>query len=322
MNYLDTAYTVFEGEIKGLEQSKEALDDNYNQFVYELDRCRGTLIWTGIGKSGHICKKIVATMQSLGIKSFYLHPSEALHGDLGLISSDDIVIAVSNSGETKELVDTIIPIRNLGAKVLAIVGHKDSSLEKMSDRTLVIGISNEVYLDLVPTTSTTTMLVLGDAIAVSIAQKRKFTKEDFGKYHPNGQLGMRLTFHVSDIMLSGTEHSIVLEGSSLEQVIFEMCRKPVGCVNIVDRKGMLVGLFTDGDLRRYLNNGGSDLKTTIVDTLMVTNPIILHPDQLLFDAIVEVISKHSVSVYPVVDSEGKSVGTLRTIDVIKSGLIS
>ncbi len=298
-----------------------SVGNEYDNFVFELDRCRGTLIWMGVGKSGHVCSKIVATMQSLGIKSLFIHPTEALHGDLGVVASEDIVILVSNSGETKELVDTIIPIRNIGARIFCIVGRNDSTLEKKSDMTLHVAVKDEVFLDIVPTSSTTATMVMGDSIAVSIAKTRGFTREDFGKFHPNGQLGKRLTLCVSDVMLTDNDNSVVLEGSSLEQVIFEMCKKSVGAVSITDKNGMLKGIFTDGDLRRFANQEGYNPRLTIIDNIMVKDPITLKENQLLYDAIIQTISSYTVSVFPVVDDKGKLVGILRIIDVLKTGLL-
>ena len=213
MKYSESAKLVFDTEIKCLSNLSKTIGENFDEFVYDLDCCKGLLIWMGIGKSGHICNKIVATLQSLGIKSMYVHPSEALHGDLGVISSGDIVVMVSNSGETKELLDTINPIKNLGARIYGIIGRCNSSLEKESEKTLIFGDEEEAFLGIVPTSSTTATLVLGDAIAIAIAKKRGVTKEDFGKYHPNGQLGKRLTLRVSDVMIGGSDNSVVLEGS-------------------------------------------------------------------------------------------------------------
>ncbi len=321
MTYSSIAKEVFSGEIECLCKLRERLGDNFEKFAFNLDKCRGYLIWSGIGKSGYICRKIVATMQSLGIKALYLHPSEALHGDLGVISPEDIVIFVSNSGETKELLDAISPIKNIGAKIFSIVGRVGSSLEQKSDMTLILEMLNEVYLDIVPTTSTTSTLVIGDALAVSIAQKRGFTKEEFGKYHPSGQLGKKLTLRVKDVMLKGAENSVVLEGSTIEQVIFEMCKKSIGAVSVTDKSGLLKGVFTDGDLRRFTNQSEYNPKTTIIDDVMIKQPITIDCNQLLYDAITQTISKHSVSVFPVVNKDGVLVGTLRAIDVLKTGLL-
>lgn len=321
MDYLNNAKTVFKKEIECLTDLASRLGNEYTVFVQSLDECSGKLIWSGIGKSGHICKKIVATMQSLGIPAVFLHPSEALHGDLGIINAEDIVILVSNSGETKELLDLTSPIHTLGARVYCIVGKKDSTLERNSDLCLSMGVLPEVYLDLVPTASTTATLVIGDAIAVGLATSRAVTKEQFGLYHPSGQLGKRLTLTVEDIMIKGDENSTVHVGSTMEEVIFEMCKKSIGAVSIIDSRGQLKGIFTDGDLRRHISQNECNLKTTIIDNLMVTSPIVLHSNQLLQDAITHTISKYKVSFYPVVDDNGALVGTVRSIDVLNTGLI-
>lgn len=321
IDYASVAKTVINKEIACLNRMVENLDNKQiSTFIQYLDNCQGKIIWCGIGKSGHICKKIVATMQSLGIQAIFLHPSEALHGDLGIVSKSDIVVAVSNSGETKELLDIIAPLKKLDVDIVSIVGRSNSTLESVSTQTLVLNGLEEVYLGIVPTSSTTGTLVMGDAISIAIASRKNFAKEDFGKYHPNGQLGKKLTLKVMDVMVKDNDNSLIVTGSSLEQAVFEMCRKSVSGVTIVDKSGAVKGIFTDGDLRRYMNSQNESFSNVLVDEVMTETPICIQETQLLSEAITSIISKNSVSIYPVVNKQGKAVGTLRMIDVVKSGL--
>lgn len=322
MNYSDIARCVIEKELACMNQLYSLLGISFDNFVSRLDSCKGTLVWTGVGKSGHICRKIVATMQSLGIKSIFIHPVEALHGDLGVLSSDDVVVAVSNSGETREILNLIQPLRNLQVEILSITGKNNSTLERLSDGALVITGLKEAFLDIVPTSSTTCTLVLGDAIAASIATKRKFTQDDFGKFHPQGQLGKRLTLRNHDVMLSGNDNSVIVEGSTLEQAVYEMCKKSISAVSIVDADGYLKGYFTDGDFRRFMSSNCEKINSICIDDIMRINPICLKENELLYDTIQNTISKHTFTSYPVIDCMGKAAGTIRMIDVVNSGLLS
>ena len=320
-NILEGMKDTFGREISCLESVDDGLDDSAAEFVMELHRCRGNIVLTGMGKSGHICRKIAATMQSMGIRALFLHPAEGVHGDLGIITDRDIVICVSNSGETSEIMDLLPSLETVGCRIFSIVGRRGSSLESRSERTIVMQGLKEAYLDMVPTSSTTATLVLGDAIAVELGKMKGFTQEEFGIYHPKGQLGKKLTLKVGDIMVKDTDNSVVLSGSTLEQAVFEMCRKPVGGISVIDRDGKLLGIFTDGDLRRHLQKHNGILSDEKIDNLMIREPMSLHPEELVSDVINTTISKHTVSMYPVVDSDGRAVGTLRMIDVVKSGLI-
>lgn len=317
---MESAKDVFNTEINCLKALYMSLDESFELFVQKIDGCRGNIVWTGVGKSGHICKKVVATMQSLGIKAIFLNPVDALHGDLGVLSRNDVVIIVSNSGSTKELIDIIPPIKALGVSIFSIVGKSRSPIAVLSDETYCITDAEEAFLGIVPTSSTTNSLVLGDAIAISIAKQRHFTIDEFGLYHPKGQLGKRLTLKVKDVMVKGPENSIILEGATLEQAVFEMCRKSVSAVCVVDKIGKLKGYFTDGDFRRYMSKSGGRLDLTKIDSVMVTKPIYLKSDQLLYDAITETISQHTVSSYPVIDDDNNVVGIVRMVDVVNSGL--
>ena len=319
-NYLDSAQYVFDREIEGLISLKNNLGESFNRFVDEIDSCKGHIIFMGVGKSGHICQKIVATMQSLGIKTFFLHPTESLHGDLGSISKEDIVIGVSNSGETSELLGTIPSIRIIGARLFCIVGRENCTLSRSSEITLLMPNMKEVFLDnMVPTTSTTATLVLGDALAVCIAEKRGFTKSEFGIYHPNGTLGKKLTIKVSDIMSKDIQNTSVPCGSTIRETVVAMCGSSMGGICVV-KDDQLQGVFTDGDLRRHLNKYGDKALEYIVDDVMTRKCTTLDYDTLAYDAIERTVTKSAVSFYPVL-KDGKYAGAIRTLDFVHSGLM-
>lgn len=321
-DFLKSAQRVFDLEIDALQSAKDSLGPIFCDFVEAIDTCQGHIIFMGIGKSGHICEKIVATMQSLGIKSYFLHPAEALHGDLGIISQKDMIIAVSNSGETSEILNTIPSISKIGASLYSIIGRSNSTLQKESVKSLILPTVKEAFLgSLVPSSSTTMTLALGDALAIAIAEHRNFTKNDFGIYHPNGLLGKKLTLKISDIMLSGDDNSYVLSGSTIQQTLYEMCKKPAGGVSIVDANQHLMGVFTDGDLRRLFNKSIPKVMELIVDDFMTKSPISLSKNDLAHNAILNTVSNHNVSFFPVVDDDNHCVGTVRMIDFIKSGLM-
>lgn len=322
MTWLELGRDVFNKEIKAAEVTRDSLGKSFENLCTEIDGCTGKVVFTGMGKSGHICKKVVATMQSLGIKAQFMHPAEALHGDLGMLTDKDLIIAVSNGGETEEVLKIVPAIRSIGSKLYCIVGRAKSTLGKLSDEEVLIPTSQEVFLgSLVPTASTTATLMLGDALAVAVASKRGFTPEDFAVYHPNGLLGKRLTLKVEQLMLSEDENAKILSGSTVQEAIFEMCRKPIGGVNIVNDEDELLGIFTDGDLRRFCFNNSSELEETVIDTLMTKTPIKLNKDSLVAD-VIEDMKKYDrkVSFYPVVEGK-KLVGTLRLLDISKSGLL-
>lgn len=313
---------VFDKEIYAAKATRDALGPSFEKICNAVDSCRGRVILTGMGKSGHICRKIVATMQSLSIKAQFMHPSEALHGDLGMLTKDDIILALSNGGETDEILRLIPAIQKIGTPLYCIVGRSKSTLEKFSEDVILLPKFEEAYLGtLVPTSSTTATLMIGDAIAVAVASKRGFAPEDFGMFHPNGLLGRRLTLKVESLMLTGNENSTILCGSTVEDAIFEMCRKSIGGVNIIDESGNLKGVFTDGDLRRLYSRTLEKMGSIIIDNIMTATPITLRKDQLVADVVEEIQRQNrAVSFFPVVEN-GILVGSLRILDISKSGLL-
>lgn len=312
---------VFDKEIDAAKATCDALGLSFVVICNAIDSCRGRVILTGMGKSGHICRKIVATMQSLGIKAQFMHPGDALHGDLGMLTKDDMVLALSNSGETDEILQLVPAIQKIGTPLYCVVGRMESTLAKFSEEVILLPKIEEAYLGtLVPTSSTTATLMIGDALAVAVASKRGFAPEDFGVFHPNGLLGKRLTLKVESLMLTGDENSAVLCGSTVEDTVFEMCRKSIGGVNIIDEFGNLKGVFTDGDLRRLCHHVPEGMGRIIIDDIMTTTPIALQKNQLVADVIEEIrLYNRTVSFYPVVDN-GVLVGSLRLLDISRSGL--
>ena len=323
MNLLEEGKKVFDSEIHAVQLTRDALNSSFEEMCNVVDRCKGRVILTGIGKSGHICRKIVATMQSLGIKAHFMHPAEALHGDLGMLTAEDIIIAVSNSGETDEILGLLPAINKIAVPLYCIVGKANSTLSKFSKFEILLPPIKEAYLEsLVPTSSTTACLILGDAIAVAVAKKRGFTSKDFGVFHPNGLLGKRLTLQVESLMLTGDENAVIQCGSFVEDAVFEMCRKPIGGVNIIDETGRLKGVFTDGDLRRlYKDLGQEDMGRICIDSVMTKTPITVDKTELISKVIEDAKQfNRSVSFYPVIEDQ-KLVGSLRLTDISKSGLL-
>ena len=322
MDILETGKEVFDIELSGLEKMRESLGDDFVAIAERINACKGRVVCTGMGKSGHIFKKIAATMASIGIKAYFMHPAEALHGGLGLLTKDDIVIALSNSGETDEILKLIPSIQKIGAALYSIVGRKNSTLEKYSAVTIVFPNVQEAFLgNLVPTTTTTVSLVLGDALAVAVAKMRGFTSNEFAVFHPNGLLGKKLTMRVSDLMKKGDENAVVKEGMTVQSAVFEMCKKPIGCVNVVDEQGSFTGIFTDGDLRRLISRDGEQALKHQIEEVMTKDPLSIDPDLLVVDA-VEKMRKmdRKVSTLAVVE-DGQILGTLCVADIAKAGLI-
>ena len=323
MNILEEINKVFEYELDAIRVTQNSINEEFYTFVDEIDNCQGHVIFTGMGKSGHICRKIVATMQSLGIKSYFLHPGEALHGDLGMLLKEDIIIALSNSGETEEILSILPTIKKIGSKFFCILGRANSTLQKYSTHTIIIPPIKEAYLNqLVPTSSTTVSLVIGDALAVTVAKKRGFSSNDFGVFHPHGLLGKRLTLTVEELMLKDNELSVVKTGSTIRNAIFEMCRTSVGGVCIVDNNNNLLGVFTDGDLRRLCKTSINNIMEENIDNVMTKDPLTFTCDILISDLIntYQTVNK-LVSFFPIVNNN-KLVGELRLLDITNSGLLS
>ncbi|MFG6333815.1 MAG: KpsF/GutQ family sugar-phosphate isomerase [Lachnospiraceae bacterium] len=319
MDILKYSEQILNKEIKALKKVSAALDENFEKIVRMIHECRGKVVVTGMGKSGHIGKKISATMSSIGIPSIFLHPAEAVHGDLGSVNKNDLVLAFSFSGETDEVLSVIPALRKMRVKIISIVGMPNSTLEKFSEVCFIIPKIQEVFLDdMVPTSSTTVMLALGDAIAVTVSSLRGFTKNDFAVFHPHGTLGKKLTTTVKMMMRSGENNATVTDNATLEEAILEMCQKGLSGVCIVNNKNQLLGVFTDGDLRRISSQISKtiSLDSRIFD-FMTKTPVMVEPDMLVYDVMKELNKK--VSFLPVIQN-GKLCGTLLISDIVDKGL--
>lgn len=293
------------------------------QAIELMYRCRGKIVLLGVGKSGNIAEKIAATLTSTGSAAVYLHPSDALHGGLGLVTSDDVVVALSNSGETDEVI-TILPyLKHRQVPIIAIVGNLRSTLARTAEVVLDASVDQEACpLNLAPTTSTTVALAVGDALAMTLMQVKGLTMDDFALNHPAGQLGKRLTLRVADLMHQGEMNPTIDVDAAWLEVITAISRGGLGAVNVVDSAGHLAGIITDGDLRRALQKiKPAELESLRCVSLMTRNPIIARPEMLAYDALRLMEDRTSqISVLPVVDREGLCVGLIRLHDIVRSGL--
>jgi arabinose-5-phosphate isomerase len=298
----------------------QRVDRNFEKAVKLMLGCKGKVVVTGMGKPGFIGAKISATMSSTGTPSLYLHPADAIHGDLGRVTKDDVVVAISNSGETEEIVRLLPTLRKIGARIIAITGNMDSSLAKHSDVALNVAVKKEACpLNLAPTASTTAMLAMGDALAIALLDKRGFRERDFAFYHPGGSLGKRLLLKVEDIMRKGKANPIVKEDEKVRGVLLKITGARAGSASVIGRKGVLTGIFTDGDLRRHL---GSDpmLSSRPVKDVMTKRPVTISKEMLAADAF-RVLREKKIDEIPVVDKAGKPIGLVDVQDLLKAGLV-
>ncbi|MBQ0832159.1 KpsF/GutQ family sugar-phosphate isomerase [Marinobacter sp.] len=296
------------------------IDDHFIRACEVIMACKGRVVVTGMGKSGHIGHKIAATLASTGTPSFFVHPGEASHGDMGMITSQDVVIAISNSGNTSEVV-TILPlIKRMGAPLISMTGNPNSTLAKEAAANLDVSVEAEACpLGLAPTSSTTATLVMGDALAVALLEARGFSAEDFAFSHPGGSLGRKLLLRVADIMHTGDRIPIVNEDTTLSGALLEISRKGLGMTTVVDATGAMTGVFTDGDLRRTLDKS-VDVHTTPMRDVMTRNGRTIQPDQLAAEAL-NVMEGLKISALPVVDGQGALVGAINMHDLLRAGVI-
>jgi len=294
------------------------LDDSFTKVIDLILSSHGRLIVSGIGKSGLIGKKIVATLNSTGTISLFLHPVEALHGDLGVVNADDILLALSNSGETEEVNALIPSIKKIGCKVVALTGNLDSTLAGSSDLVLDVGVEKEACpLGLAPTTSTTALLAMGDALAVVLTNKKEFKSSDFKKIHPGGTLGQRLATRIEDMMLAGDSIPSVGTGESIRAAVGAIDTHELGVVFVVDDANTLIGILTDGDIRRFVARQNTSLDLP-VDTIMTQNPRTLPPDAPAYDAL-NLMERHQITVLPITGPDGEVKGLLHLHDILGKG---
>ncbi|MDH5632012.1 MAG: KpsF/GutQ family sugar-phosphate isomerase [Gammaproteobacteria bacterium] len=320
IRFQDHARAVIELEADALQALSSRINADFDQACQILLETRGRVVVAGMGKSGHIGGKIAATLASTGTPAFFVHPGEASHGDLGMITPEDSVIAISNSGETDEIL-TILPIiKRMGVKLIALTGGLKSSLARQADVCLDAGVEKEACpLNLAPTSSTTVTLALGDALAIALYRSREFTPEDFARSHPGGRLGRRLLMYVSDVMHTGDTIPMVGEKARLQEALLEMTSKGLGMTGIIDADKKLLGIFTDGDLRRNLNRG-VDLYNSAIVELMTANPITTQPDKLAAET-VQLMRERKINGLIVVDDSNKVVGALNMHDLLKAGIV-
>ena len=317
---LDLAADVLDIEARAVHSLRDRLGDD---FVAACELClkvTGRVVVTGMGKSGHVSNKIAATLASTGTPAFFMHPAEASHGDLGMITANDLLLAISYSGETEEVVRILPVVKRMGAKLISITGNATSTMAKAADAHLDISVSEEACpLNLAPTASTTATLAMGDALAVALLKSRGFTAEDFARSHPSGSLGKRLLLRVSDVMRSGDRVPAVKADVSLRDGLMEMTDKGLGMTAIVDDSGTILGIFTDGDLRRTLDTGADIHKTLIRD--------VMHPNckttssEILAAEAVHILEENRITSLLVADDDNKLIGALNIHDLFREGLM-
>jgi arabinose-5-phosphate isomerase len=317
---LELARRVLAIEADAVRALIDRLDERFLAAVSLILACSGRVIVSGIGKSGHIARKIASTMASTGTPAFFVHPAEASHGDLGMVRREDVFIGISYSGESAELLQIVPLVKRQGAKFIALTGGMDSALAREADVVLDARVAQEACPhNLAPTASTTAALALGDALAVALLDARGFSADDFARSHPGGALGRRLLTHVSDVMRTGDKVPMVRTGASLGDAILEISRKGMGMTAVVDAEHRLIGIFTDGDLRRSMEIN-ADARSTAVESVMTRNPRSIRPEALAVEA-VEIMERRKSTQLPVVDAAGRLVGALNIHDLFQAKIL-
>lgn len=320
---LKHAQDVLRMEAEAILELVPRIDANFAAAVEMILQCPGRTVITGMGKSGIIGRKMAATLASTGTPSFYLHPAEGIHGDLGMVTAGDVVIALSNSGETGEVLNILPSLRRIGAKIIAMVGNDASTLAKNADVVLNVGVSKEACpLGLAPTSSTTAALAYGDALALALLQRHHFTASQFAIFHPGGSLGRRLLLTVGDIMHSGEENPVVVGETTVQEALFVITDKGLGAVSVIDANGVMQGVLTDGDIRRGLSKGVDFLQRPVTE-LMTKQPKMITKDKLAAQALHIMESNHPkpITVLPVIDADNKVIGLLHMTDLVRQGVV-
>jgi len=317
---LERAKEVLDTEANAILSLKERLDEHFTEAVDLILKCKGRVVVTGMGKSGAIGRKIAGTLASTGSPALFLHPAEGVHGDIGMVTSQDVVIALSNSGETDEIMSIVPIIKRIGAKLISVVGRADSALAKHSDVVLDASVEKEACpLGLAPTASTTAMLALGDALALCAMEARKFTREDYALLHPGGALGRRLTLRVGDVMRTGDRVAIVDEDEIVREVLFAITRAGAGAANVVNAERKLVGIITDGDVRRHMLADERCLYKKASE-IMTKNPRYIRADQLATEGM-RILEVYKIGELPVLDDDFRPIGMLMLKDLFEAGIV-
>ncbi|OGX05249.1 MAG: hypothetical protein A3G87_06560 [Omnitrophica bacterium RIFCSPLOWO2_12_FULL_50_11] len=316
----ELARKILHMESRAVRELIPRIDRNFERALDLLERCTGRVVLTGMGKPGFIGRKIAATLASTGTPSLFLHPAEAVHGDLGMVTKRDVVIAISNSGETEEITKLLSTIKRMGAAVIAMTGNRESTLAKNSDVVLNVGLGREACpWNFAPTASTTASLAMGDALALCLAKRKGFREDDFARLHPGGSLGRKL-IKVRDLMRRGRNHPTVQGNASVQKALLAITRARAGSVTIVDGRGKLKGLFTDGDLRRHLRKNGVSILTEKIGTLATKRPVTIQEAKLAAEAI-RLLRERKIDELPVVDKKGRAVGLLDVQDLLRAGFV-
>jgi arabinose-5-phosphate isomerase len=321
---IDQAKRVLRIEADAVAALINRVDERFERAVDMIMKCTGRVVVTGMGKSGLIAKKIAATLASTGTPALFLHPAEGIHGDLGMVTRGDTVIALSNSGETEEIARMLPSLKRIGIKIIALTGNTESTLAKNSDVVIDVGVKEEACpLGLAPTASTTATLAMGDALAVALLDKRGFKEEDFACFHPGGALGKRLLLRVKDIMHTGDAVPAVSEETMIKDAIYEISSKKMGVTSVLNSSGRLVGVISDGDLRRWMEKtekSGENLLAKKAGDIMTKNPKVIGQDALAAEA-VAVMENSSITCLIVTGPEGKPEGVIHLHDLLKAGVV-
>ncbi|MCI6086832.1 KpsF/GutQ family sugar-phosphate isomerase [Selenomonas sp.] len=319
----EKAIETLEIEAAAVQKLTERIDDEFIAALQCILDCKARVIITGMGKSGHVGRKIAATLASTGTPSFFLHPAEAFHGDLGMVTEQDVVIAISNSGESSEIVNILPIIRRIGATIIAMSGRRESQLGQFADYFIDISVEREACpLGLAPTASTTATLAMGDAIAMALMSCRNFTSQDFALFHPGGALGRRLLLTVKNVMHTDDDNPLIHKGKTAKDALFVMTDKGLGAASVIDDDGKFLGLITDGIIRRALAKDNNFLDEP-VESIMFTSPLIIGPDKMAAQAL-HVMEQHKpnpVTVLPVIDAENRPIGMVHLTDLLRQGVV-
>jgi len=321
---IEQAKKVLRIEADAVARLIDRLDSNFDRAVDLIMGCKGRVVVTGMGKSGHIGNKIAATLASTGTPALFLHPAEGIHGDLGMVTKGDIVIALSNSGETEELSRMLPSLKRIGIKIIALTGNTESTLARNSDVVIDVGVKEEACpLGLAPTASTTATLAMGDALAVVLLDRRGFKEEDFACYHPGGSLGKRLLLHVRDIMHTGDAIPKVSAESLVKDAIYEISSKKMGVTSVLDKAGKLLGVISDGDLRRWMERtekSGENLLAKQAREIMTSDPKVIGKDALAAEA-VAIMENNSITCLLILDIDKRPEGVIHLHDLLKAGVV-
>lgn len=316
---LKTMRRVLSEEAAAINILADTLDEKYEKLIQLCENCKGKIILTGMGKSGHVARKISATLASLGTASFFLHPAEAAHGDLGMVQKNDLIIMISKSGETEEIIQLINSLKIIGCTLIGIFCEPDSTLQRYCDLTIVLPLEKEACINnLAPTTSTTLTMALGDALAVELSERQKFGRQDFALFHPKGTLGKQLLLTVSDLTSRNKEEIAVSANDLIKTVLWVITKNRLGAVTVTNENNQLIGFISDGDIRRSLEQNTYIMEKTASE-VMTKNPISVYKDMLAVDAF-KLMQRKKISVLPITDENRELLGVVSFHDIVESGI--